>query len=100
MRAEHFYSPLRPKTSGGRYVYVRRAKHDTMERRTDQVTAMLLDVARNATRLHGAVPPLLELKRLGIPMETIVRVLGDVENRRGSIEFALLKPTHRYTGPT
>lgn len=72
--------------------------YDKMERRTDQITAMLLDVARNAARLHGALPPLLELERLGIPMETIVRVLGDVDNRRGSVEFAPLELAHRYTG--
>jgi len=48
---------------------------------------MLLDVARNAARLHGALPPLIELERLGIPMETIVRVLGDVGDRRNDVEF-------------
>lgn len=70
-----------------------------MDRRTDQVTAMLLDVARNAARLHGALPPLLELERLGVRMETIVRVLGDVDNRRANVDFPPLELGHGYVEP-
>lgn len=57
-----------------------------MERRSDQVSAMLIDVAVNAARKHGALPPISELIRLGISMETSIRVLTQPESRRQNAE--------------
>jgi len=43
---------------------------------------MLLEAAVNAARRYGSLPPIAELNRLGIPLETIVRVLTETDRRR------------------
>jgi hypothetical protein len=52
------------------------------EQRIDQVTAMLLDAAVNATRGGGSIPAALEMLRLDISPETVARVLNQPERRR------------------
>jgi len=54
----------------------------TMERRSDQVSAMFLDAAVNAAKRYGTLPPVSELARLGIPTEIAVRVLTEPTRRR------------------
>lgn len=58
------------------------AQHRLMERRSDQVSAMLIDAAVNLTKRDGALPPISELTRLGISLEVAVRVLTQPSNRR------------------
>lgn len=53
-----------------------------MERRSDQVSAMLLDAALDAAQKHGTLPPVSELVRIGIAMDTAVRIRTQPDNRR------------------
>lgn len=59
-----------------------------MERRSDQVTAMLLNAAINAAK--GCVTLLTadELARLGIPRATFERVLAKPEERRRFLDYS------------
>jgi hypothetical protein len=55
------------------------------DRRTDQVTAMLLDAAANADRGRTSFVPALEMLRLGVSSETATRVLTQPARRRAHI---------------
>jgi hypothetical protein len=55
------------------------------EQRIDQVTAMLLDAAVNATRGGSSIPAALEMFRLDISPETVTRVLNQPERRRAHV---------------
>lgn len=69
-----------------------------MERRSDQLSAMLLDVAVNASRRYGTLPPISELGRLGVPLETAVRVLTQPESRRQCAEVSdSIRPLDNFT---
>jgi hypothetical protein len=53
-----------------------------MDRRSDRLTALLIDAAVNAAASHGAIGAVTELVNAGIAWEVIRRVLNRPDQRR------------------